>query len=258
MRHSRCVDPFRDRARTLSPRLARSPPRCEETGPRHPIFSRPPQTGSALSRADQNHPYNLNPSSPSRRRAFQGGQAARCSLAGQGPPLSTADQADYRAERAAGAGGRAGTGRREARQLVRAARRYHRHSVEEKATSSHVQTACMRRTSRSRRPCARGDVLCTEPGRSHPCPDIVPGRLGKAISRTPGMYNATLRNALYMPALSAMRHNPVVAALATRLKAQGRLKGKQIAVAAMRKLLVLCFGVLKSRKPFDPAVAMPN
>ena len=65
--------------------------------------------------------------------------------------------------------------------------------------------------------------------------------------------NAPLRNALYMPALSAMRHNPVVAALATRLKAQGRLKGKQIAVAAMRKLLVLCFGVLKSRKPFDPA-----
>ena len=40
-----------------------------------------------------------------------------------------------------------------------------------------------------------------------------------------------------MPALSAMRHNPVVAALATRLKAQGRLKGKQIAVAAMRKLI---------------------
>jgi transposase len=70
--------------------------------------------------------------------------------------------------------------------------------------------------------------------------------------------NATLRNALYMPALSAMQHNPVVAALAKRLKAQGRLKGKQIAVAAMRKLLVLCFGVLKSGKLFDPALAMPN
>ena len=67
--------------------------------------------------------------------------------------------------------------------------------------------------------------------------------------------NATLRNALYMPALSAMQHNPVVAALAKRLKAQGRLKGKQIAVAAMRKLLVLCFGVLKSGKLFDPALA---
>src|ERR1700724_4207066 len=31
--------------------------------------------------------------------------------------------------------------------------------------------ACMGRTSRSRRPCARGEVLCTEPGKSHPCPD---------------------------------------------------------------------------------------
>jgi hypothetical protein len=29
-------------------------------------------------------------------------------------------------------------------------------------------------------------------------------------------------------------------------------------VAAMRKLLVLCFGVLKRGKSFDPAVAMPN
>jgi hypothetical protein len=33
---------------------------------------------------------------------------------------------------------------------------------------------------------------------------------------------------------------------------------KPIAVAAMRKLLVLCFGVLKSGKPFDPGLAMPN
>jgi len=68
--------------------------------------------------------------------------------------------------------------------------------------------------------------------------------------------NAVLRTALYMPALSAMRHNPAVAALVDRLKAQGRLTGKQIVVAAMRKLLVICFGVLKSGKEFDPAVAM--
>ena len=58
--------------------------------------------------------------------------------------------------------------------------------------------------------------------------------------------NAVLRTALYMPALSAMRYNPVVAALVNRLKEQGRLKGKQIVIAAMRKLLVLCFGVLNS------------
>jgi len=68
--------------------------------------------------------------------------------------------------------------------------------------------------------------------------------------------NAVLRTALYMPALSAMRYNPAIAALVDRLKAQGRLKGKQIVVAAMRKLLVICFGVLKSGKEFDPTIAM--
>jgi transposase len=68
---------------------------------------------------------------------------------------------------------------------------------------------------------------------------------------------ANLRSALYMPALSAMRFNPAVAALAARLKEAGRLKPKQIVVAAMRKLLVICFGVLKTGKPFDPAMAMP-
>jgi transposase len=68
--------------------------------------------------------------------------------------------------------------------------------------------------------------------------------------------NAVLRTALYMPALSAMRYNPAIAALVGRLKAQGRLTGKQIVVAAMRKLLVICFGVLKSGKEFDPAIAL--
>jgi transposase len=68
--------------------------------------------------------------------------------------------------------------------------------------------------------------------------------------------NAVLRAALYMPALSAMRYNPAIVALVTRLKSQGRLKPKQIVVAAMRKLLVLCFGVLKTRTPFDAAIAM--
>jgi len=69
--------------------------------------------------------------------------------------------------------------------------------------------------------------------------------------------NAALRASLYMPALSAMRFNPAVAALVARLKQAGRLTPKQIVVAAMRKLLVLCFGVLKTGRPFDPAIAMP-
>jgi len=68
--------------------------------------------------------------------------------------------------------------------------------------------------------------------------------------------NATLRAALFMPAMVAMRYNEAVAALATRLRAKGKLKGKQIVVAAMRKLLVICFGVLKTKKPFDAKIAM--
>ena len=76
------------------------------------------------------------------------------------------------------------------------------------------------------------------------------------MTRISKIGNAVLRAALYMPAMSAMRYNPAVVALVARLKSRGRLKPKQIVVAAMRKLLVLCFGVLKTGKPFDPAIAM--
>jgi transposase len=76
------------------------------------------------------------------------------------------------------------------------------------------------------------------------------------VTRISKIGNAVLRAALYMPAMSAMRYNPAIVALVSRLKSRGRLKPKQIVVAAMRKLLVLCFGVLKTGKPFDPAIAM--
>jgi len=76
------------------------------------------------------------------------------------------------------------------------------------------------------------------------------------VTRISKIGNAVLRAALYMPAMSAMRFNPAIVALVTRLKSRGRLNPKQIVVAAMRKLLVLCFGVLKTGKPFDPVIAM--
>jgi hypothetical protein len=60
--------------------------------------------------------------------------------------------------------------------------------AEEKATSAPAQLACRGGTSRSRRPHARGDVLCTEPGRSHRCLNPGSGRLGKATSCTPSMH----------------------------------------------------------------------
>ena len=64
-----------------------------------------------------------------------------------------------------------------------------------------------------------------------------------APSRISRIGNATLRAALYLPALAALRWNP----LALRQRLRDRLKPKQIVAAAMRKLLHLCFGVLKSR-----------
>ncbi|MEA4910064.1 MAG: IS110 family transposase [Anaerolineaceae bacterium] len=65
------------------------------------------------------------------------------------------------------------------------------------------------------------------------------------------MGNTNLRKALYMPAISAKRHNPIVHAFCDRLLAAG-LRPKQVIGAAMRKLLHLVFGILKSGKPFDP------
>ena len=63
--------------------------------------------------------------------------------------------------------------------------------------------------------------------------------------------DALLRKALYLPALVAWKHNPVLNAFCERLKARGKA-GKAILCAAMRKLLHIIFGVLKSGTPFDP------
>ncbi|HUF80513.1 MAG TPA: IS110 family transposase [Burkholderiales bacterium] len=65
--------------------------------------------------------------------------------------------------------------------------------------------------------------------------------------------NAQLRKALYWPAITALRCNPIVQAMADRLRARGKHKMVIIA-AAMRKLVHIAFGVLKSGKPFDPTL----
>lgn len=63
--------------------------------------------------------------------------------------------------------------------------------------------------------------------------------------------NSHFRTAFYMPALAAIRYNPIVRALAQRLEARGK-KRMTIVAAAMRKLVHLAYGVLKTGKPFDP------
>lgn len=67
--------------------------------------------------------------------------------------------------------------------------------------------------------------------------------------------DALLRKALYMPALCALRFNPLIRIFCERLKANGK-NGKAVACAAMRKLIHIAFGVLKSGKPFDPNYAI--
>ena len=72
------------------------------------------------------------------------------------------------------------------------------------------------------------------------------------ISRTG---SARLRAGLYMPAITSMTYNPAINALAKRLRGRGKA-GKQIVCAAMRKLLHIVYGVLKSGQPFDPQLAL--
>jgi transposase len=67
--------------------------------------------------------------------------------------------------------------------------------------------------------------------------------------------NARLRKALYLPALTAIRFNPLLKAFFERLVAAG--KARMAAVGAcMRKLLMIAYGVLKNRTPFDPSWAL--
>jgi transposase len=60
---------------------------------------------------------------------------------------------------------------------------------------------------------------------------------------------AHIRRLLYMPAVVAKQHNPHVKALYERLLERGKSKMAAIG-AAMRKLVHLCFGVVRSARPY--------
>jgi transposase len=78
---------------------------------------------------------------------------------------------------------------------------------------------------------------------------------GTSVHKKPRMSkkgNSHLRKSLYMPAIVAIRHNPIVRALSERLEATGHC-AMSIVGAAMHKLLHLAYGVIKTDKPFDPA-----
>jgi transposase len=80
-------------------------------------------------------------------------------------------------------------------------------------------------------------------------------RSGTSVSRSwlSRLGNKAVRQALYFPAITAMRFNPVLAPWAKQLRGRGK-RPKQVIAAVMRRLLALAYGVLRSGKPFDPAI----
>jgi len=68
--------------------------------------------------------------------------------------------------------------------------------------------------------------------------------------RLSGRGNAVLRAKLYMPALCASTHDPVLKAFYQGLLAKGKTP-KQALTAVMRKLVHTCYGVIKHQTPYQ-------
>jgi transposase len=69
-------------------------------------------------------------------------------------------------------------------------------------------------------------------------------------SRLSKVGNARVRHALFFPAMAAIRVNPTLKAFAAGLRERGK-RPVVIIAAVMRRLLVIAYGVLKTRKEFD-------
>ncbi|MGH8557040.1 MAG: hypothetical protein ACRESZ_06175 [Methylococcales bacterium] len=67
--------------------------------------------------------------------------------------------------------------------------------------------------------------------------------------------DSALPKVLSMPALCAQRYNPIIQGFRDCLQRNGK-NGQAIGCAAMRKLIHIAFGVVKSGKPFDPNYAI--
>lgn len=88
---------------------------------------------------------------------------------------------------------------------------------------------------------------------------VVPGtnKSGKKqSSRAPLAHpgNAKLREALWMPTLTAVNRNPWLKAFYSKLRARGK-ESKVALIACMRKLLTAIYSVAKNRRPFEPRLA---
>ena len=75
----------------------------------------------------------------------------------------------------------------------------------------------------------------------------------KGRSRLSKAGNPVIRAKLYMAAVVATRYNPDIKAQYERLTSKGKSKMSALG-AAMRKLVQICFGVLKHQQPYQPQV----
>lgn len=82
-------------------------------------------------------------------------------------------------------------------------------------------------------------------------PRLVESGTLRGRSRLSKVGPGRLRKALYFPAITALRYNPTIRAVQVRLHAAGK-PSMVIIGAAMRKLIHLAYGVLKSGKAYEP------
>ena len=81
------------------------------------------------------------------------------------------------------------------------------------------------------------------------------GTSGTSVQRRPALGhggNRRLRTALYLAAVSATQHNPLIKAFYLRLRAAGK-PAKVARCAAARKLLCIAWAVVTKEQRFDPA-----
>lgn len=79
---------------------------------------------------------------------------------------------------------------------------------------------------------------------------IQSGSSVRGRSRMSRMGRSTLRKAFFLPAMVALKYNPILQSMKKRLTAAGKPK-MLIIGAAMRKLIHIIYGVLKSKQPFQ-------
>lgn len=79
---------------------------------------------------------------------------------------------------------------------------------------------------------------------------FVSGTSGKTRTPITKIGSTRLRRGLYLPAMSARTHNPLLKEFADRLAKTGKTP-KQIIVAVMRKLVHQIYGILKTGQPYN-------